>query len=483
MEISWKPDKNSQVPLYKQIIDFIKGEVSSGNWTVGTKLPAQRLLAQSFGVNRSTLIEALEELKAEGIIEGKGGSSTRIANNTWALLISNNKTNWEQYIENGVHRPNLPTIQAINRLEFEPNIIRLGTGELSPNLFPKEMMRNILTKMPDRINDLGYLEPKGLLDLRKVICEYLKEFNINVSPKSVLIVSGALQALQLISIGITPLGSTILIENPSYIKSLHIFQSSGMKLVGLNMDKNGIMESEILNRINKRNINFLYTIPTFHNPTGTLMPMDRRKNIINLCEKERMPIIEDDVYRELWIDNEPPMPLKSIDKNGNVLYLGSISKSLAPGFRIGWIVGPEPIIDRLADIKMQTDYGSSSISQWAIVELISSGHYFEHLQISRKNLKIRRDLVENLLNKYFKEIATWNIPKGGFYIWLEVKRNINMKRLFDEALKENLLINPGYMYGHMNNKNIRISYSYAELEKLEKGLKKLAIIINHMENF
>lgn len=476
--MNWKPDKNLSKSVYKQIIDFIKNKISTGQWPVGTKLPAQRQLAEQFGVNRSTVVEALDELKSEGLIKGKGSGGTVVINNTWSLLASLPSSNWRKLIESGIHKPNHPMIQKINELEFDEDIIRLGTGELSPELYPKEQMQMMIHKAAEKINALGYVEPKGLLCLREAISEYLKKFNIHVSPESVLIVSGSLQALQLISIGILNPNSTVMVEKPSYIKSLHVFESAGMQLKGVEMDNEGVVPSKIKSLNNRTTL--LYTIPTFHNPTGLLMPLNRRKEILDFCNKNRLPVIEDDAYRELWLDEEPPNPIKSLDKNGIVLYMGSLSKSLVPGLRIGWLVGPESVIERLGDIKMQTDYGSSSLSQWVASQWISSPTYEKYLFELRQNLKSRRHLALEVLEKYYSDIGVWKKPKGGFYIWLKLNKPISMQKLFVKAHKGGVLINPGDIYDFSNNQCIRISYSYASLFHIEDGLKRLARIIKQL---
>lgn len=477
LKIDWKPDKSASTSLYKQIVDYIKKKISSGEWTLGSRLPTQRELAESFEVNRSTIVEALSELKAEGLIEGKSREGTIIVNNAWSLLASTPPPNWQSYVKGGIHKPNLQTIQMINELEYKRGIIRLGTGELSPELYPHEMMKTVLNNVSSKINSLGYEEPKGLLHLRQVLSQHLRKYGIKASPDSILIVSGSLQSLQLISMGILHPGSTILVERPSYIKSLSVFESSGMRLKGIEMDNYGAIPKEIIKNINNKNTSLLYTIPTFHNPTGIVMPENRRNEILDVCKKERLPIIEDDVYRELWLDEEPPKPLKSKDKSDSILYLGSISKTLAAGLRIGWLVGPEPVIERLGDIKMQTDYGSSSLSQWVLAEWISSGLYDKYILEIKEKLRIRRQVALNALDKYFSDIATWSKPKGGFYIWLTLNKRISMNKLFEKSCKEGLLINIGNIYDFSNNLNIRISYSYASLVDLERGLKKLSELI------
>jgi GntR family transcriptional regulator of abcA and norABC len=475
--IDWKPNKSSPVPLHKQITDFIKEKISNGEWTIGYKLPPQRILAEALGVNRSTVVTAYEELIAEGLIEGKSGIGTRVINNTWNLLASTPPPDWSSYVNFGIHKPNLPTIHEINQAEFIPNIIRLGTGELSPNLIPSTSMKKVINKLSTREISYGYGEPKGLMPLREQLSNYLKTIGISASPSSILIVSGALQALQLISVGLLHRSSTVLTEKPSYLNSLNVFQSAGMRLIGIPMDKEGIQANHISKYKKQHSAALLYTIPSFHNPTGTLMTVERRNQLLNICQREQLPLIEDDVYRELWFEENPPKPIKAFDKNGLVLYLGSLSKTLSPGLRIGWIVGPEPVVEHLADIKMQTDYGSSSISQWAAVEWFSSGLYNKHLNKVRKQLKTRRDFTLNTLNKYFSDIALWEKPTGGFYIWLRLLPSLSIRKLFEMALTEGILLNPGNVYDNQSEQYLRISYSFAPLPNIEDGLRRLSKIV------
>ena len=480
LSIDWMPNPNDSVPLYQQISGYMKQKIASGEWPINSKLPSQRTLARIFEINRSTLAIALDELTADGLLESKLGSGTWVANNTWSLLTSTSPINWTSYLDKGISLPNLHIIQEINHLEFNPKFTRLSTGELSPEIFPKEMMDSILMKLPDRIHSLGYEEPRGLPFLREQISLYLSSFGINASPSSIMIVSGALQALQLICSSLLPKDSTILLERPSYLFSLKLFQSMNMDLCGIPLDEGGIKIEPISFHKKHNNAHLLYTIPCFHNPTGIIMTKERRKSLIDICQNEQLPIIEDDIYRELWLDAPPPMPLKALEKEGLVLYLGSLSKSLSPGLRIGWIVGPEPVIERLADIKMQNDYGSSSLSQWAAAEWFASGLYQEHLENVREQLRIRRHLACNTLEAHFSDIATWQIPKGGFYIWLILKQAVSMQKLFKNALDNGLLIHPGNVYDTLSNRHIRLSYSYASLPEMENGLFRLSTLIRSL---
>lgn len=452
----------------------MKDKILHGEWAVGTKIPSQRTLADMFQVNRSTVTAAIDELTSQGLLEGRRGGGTKVVNSTWSVLAAEPPLDWSDYVRSGIHHPNSSIIQDINQNEPRADIIRLGTGELSPDLLPADTMRRMFQQINPHALSLGYEQPKGNRQLREAVAEHLKGKQIHVSPSAILIVSGALQALQLISIGLLKRGSVILTEKPSYLQSLHVFQSAGMRLRSLPMDEAGIKAGLVSSYRKQYGGQLLYTIPSFHNPTGIVMSEQRRKEIISLSKKEQLPIIEDDAYGDIWFEEKLPQPLKAMDHEGNILYLGTFSKTVSPGLRIGWLVGPEPVIERLADIKMQTDYGSSGLSQWAAAEWLSQGYYEEHLTRIRRVLKQRRDAALHFLKQYAGDIATWRIPAGGFYIWVTFHKTLPISRFFHELLKQQVLVNPGSIYDGEDRNSIRLSYSYASIADLETGIKAAA---------
>ena len=470
--IDWKPDRTSPKPMYEQVVAYVTAMVQNGSWVKGDRLPAQRELAKQLGVNRSTVVTAMEELLSYGIIETGGSGGTRIAGGSWSLLLAQ-PPDWNKYIQSGPFRENKPTIQTINKIEFEPGYIRIGTGEISPKLYPSALVADIFRKMPERILSLNYLGPLGLPELRKAVCERLKwEHDIDAGTDNILISSGSLQALQLISICMLKRGSDVYTEAPTYLRSLQVFQSAGMNMVGLPMDDEG-MRFSTLKSENLTN-SLIYTIPTFHNPTGTVMSLRRRTSLLTFCRQQSIPLIEDDAYASLWLDKKPPRPIKTMDESGNVLYMGTISKTMAPGLRIGWTVGPEPVIYRLGDVKMQTDYGSSSVSQWVMTELFTGGKYDEYLDGLRQELRARRENALDALEHNFAGAAEWNVPAGGFYIWLRFRDKLPMDKIFKDALAQGVLFNPGNVYDYSENNAIRLSYAYADPEDLRKAVRILA---------
>ncbi len=473
---TWLPDRNSDIPLYRQIIHFICCQIQSGAWEVGTQLPSQRDLATRLAVNRSTITMAMDELAASGIIESNYKGGTRIISNTWAVLLSENNI-WNRYMNIGSFKSNQAMIQVINRLEFTSGMLRLGTGELDPALFPAELWKKAVKSL-ENIQSLNYLEASGLYELRCAIAEHVKKMGIMTNPEQILITSGSLQALQLISVCILSADSVVYTEAPTYLKSLQIFQSAGIALENIPMDAEGILHHQI--PMADKRTRILYTIPTNHNPTGITMSDQRKQALFDYCSFNRIPIIEDGAYQELYFEDRSPQPLKQMDQKGDIIYLGTVSKTLSPGLRIGWVIASESIINRLGDVKMQMDYGASSVSQWLLTEFLTSGMYEKHLAQIRKEMQQRRDHAIWMIDKYLGDQVTYRIPQGGFYIWMRFNKKMPMQKLFEEAVKVNVLLNLGDIYDYKPTNALRISYSYLNCKEFAEAIKKLAAIINRI---
>ncbi|WP_043164646.1 PLP-dependent aminotransferase family protein [Bifidobacterium callitrichos] len=492
LDIDWAPDRTSGRPVTEQIVDFMCERISSGAWPIGSRLPSQRAMAERFGVNRSTVIAAVEELADYGIVEGRRGGGTRIVSNTWSLMLPG-APDWADYVSSGFFKANNTTIQTINRLEFDHTKTRLGTGELDPRLFPRDMWRRVAREAADRIDSLGYPPPEGLDVLREAIAAHMREWGVDCRPERILVSSGALQGLQMISVSLLSAGSTVYAEAPSYIKSLQVFQSAGMRLTGVPMDGRGLDVNALgkllgddtatiaptLNPIRATDHGdaVLYTIPTNHNPTGITMPEERRRALLAACTEHRLPIIEDCAYQDLVFEGPTPRSLAALDDNGMVITVGSASKALAPGLRIGWVCADERIVHRLADVKMQMDYGASTLSQWVFARFLDSGLYAEYLESLCAELRRRRDAALETLDRLFAGRAHWNVPRGGFYIWLTFDEPVHMGRLFQRAIDHGILLNPGDIYDFRGNNALRLSYVYTTPEEFAGAAQVLADLV------
>ncbi|WP_274307574.1 PLP-dependent aminotransferase family protein [Solibacillus daqui] len=472
--MNWQPVKNISTTLQQQIINWFTTQLGQGDLTPGMRLPSQRLLALQFNVNRSTINVVMEELKARGLIETRTGDGTYISEDSWQLLWKETHPKWQQHIDFSVHKPNDDTIQLINEYEQYEHIIRLGTGELSPSLIPTKQIEHSLRELSLTAPVLGYSVPQGSKELREALCHYLQKRGIHTTTNNILITSGALQAFQLIALGLLQPGSFIFQQEASYLNSVHSFQSAGMRMTSVKINEQ--LQQTLLTK-KRNNQGLFYAIPTLDNPTGHCWSNTKRRLVLEACKALAIPIIEDDVYHELLFQPDNELPLKAYDQSGHVLYIGSVSKTLSPGLRIGWIVASESVIKRLADIKMQTDYGSSALSQQLVAHWLQSGMYEQHIKQLRHDLHQRAEFVEQLLQRYIQPYAKWQQPNGGFYIWLRFEKPIINKGLFLELLHQNILINPGYIYQPNDFHHLRLSFAYASYEQLEQGIRQLALAV------
>lgn len=473
--IDWRPDKSADTPIYQQITNFFQHQIATGNWPVGTKLPPQRQLASLFTVNRSTVITALDELMAVGLITSVRGSGMVVSGNHWSSLLAEH-VNWSQYVKAGQFKPNSRALQKINQFETDA-VIRLSTGEPAPEQFPRPLFQRALSQLGERLTSLNYTEPAGIMALRQQIARHLQKVGIQTSAANILITSGSLQALQLVSMALFPANATIYTEAPTYVKSLNVFQSAKTHLAGVPMDSQGMAYWQMTPPARDEHA-IIYTIPTFNNPTGVVMSAERRQQLLQYAQEHRLPILEDAAYQDVWFDQQPPQPLKARDGAGNVIYFGSISKSLAPGLRIGWTVAAKPVIDRLTDVRMQTDYGASSLSQLVLATILADPEYETYQAHFRQVLRQKATAAQAVLQRYWGDFATWQAPTGGFYLWVRLSDKINIAKLFDLATAHNVLFNPGSIYDFQPNHYVRLSFSYETSERFERGIQLLTELIH-----
>ncbi len=315
--MNWTPNRNEKKPIYKQIAEYIEGEISLGNYSPNSVLPSERELAKRLSVNRSTIVAAYDELQSIGLVDRVKGSGTKVSGDIWGLL-NKRIPNWNKYVEDGSFLPNFPIVQRLRQQTQENDIINLVSGELSSDLFPAEKLQQIITSVSFR-EHLGYDHPQGNEFLRSTIALHVKKYkNIDTSPSSILITSGAQQALHLIVQGLLKPGDSVAIEDPSYCYSLPLFHSAGLKIYHLPVDEKGIDPEDLIDVLRKHRIRMVFVNPDYQNPTGTVLSENRRKYLLELSAKFGIPIIEDDPYSLTAYNGKVNPTLKSMDSNGNV---------------------------------------------------------------------------------------------------------------------------------------------------------------------
>lgn len=435
-------DENYMMPIWKPIVETLNGELVPGEI-----LPPERKLAQQLGVSRSTVTLAYEELRSTGLLQSHQGGYTKVSDHHWGIT-TKRIPNWYAYTNGGSFLPNLPILKRIRENYLDS--INLSLGELADELLPNELMSEIIRNF-SMDTFLSYPDPQGLKDLRETLSVHLNQhYRIAASPDEILITSGGHQALLLITQCLLTPGDAVAIEGPSYAYSLPLFNSAGLRLFKIPLDEQGLVPEELISIYRKHRVKMVFTNPTYQNPTGTILSISRRKKLLEICEELRIPIVKDDPYRSLTLEGStaPPPPLRSLNQGKElVLYVGSMSKDAAPGFRIGWIVAPKNVIKRLADAKYQMDFGTSMILQEMANQYFLRGMWEQQLKRVISALTIRRDLLLSALSEHLDDYLKWNIPTGGYHVWCRIKHSVNIERLLDFAILKKTLFLPGIVMG------------------------------------
>ncbi|UJF33965.1 MocR-like pyridoxine biosynthesis transcription factor PdxR [Paenibacillus hexagrammi] len=476
--MNWQPDTSSHIPLFKQIIQYIENGIVTGHMFPGERLPSERELASKWGINRSTVNLAYAELRATGLIKSVQGSGTKVSEDLWGIT-PRRSPNWKDYVNGGLFLPNQPVAQRVKELLRDESYINLASSELAEELIPVAWMDQLLKQISLK-HAVQYGEPGGDRGLRETIADHMQaEHKVEVQPEQILITSGIQQAFNLIIQCLLSPGDAIALERPSFMYSRTIFTASGLRLYPIPVDDYGIRPEEIRKLHSHHKLRMIFVNPTYQHPTGTTLPADRRRKLLEIAEELRIPIIEDDPYSLLTLGGSPAAPpsLLAMHNGGDfVIYLGTLSKIAAPGLRIGWMVAPKSVVERLTAAKEQMDFSTSALSQQLAKAYLSSPEWKGRLQIITRQLTRRRDIMLDALTKYMPRGSKWIIPEGGYYLWVKLPFKVSDSRLVEECIRHRVLLYPGTVYGAISNQ-IRLVYSRASEEELGEGIRRLSLAL------
>ncbi|HWO78249.1 MULTISPECIES: PLP-dependent aminotransferase family protein [Bacillus] len=466
----WKLDRQSNKPLYEQIADYIEQGISYSKFPPGSLLPSERKLAEQLGVNRSTVIQAYAHLRSFGIIQSRTGSGTRVSTTKWGATPT---PNWKRYAEGSNLLPITPFMRKIRESLRDQLLIDFASGELAADLTPMDEIASLMSAHR-YTSYLGYDNPQGYIPLREALVSYLKRHrSIQTSELSILITSGSQQSLYLITQCLLSPGDAVAIEDPSYYYSLPMFQSAGLRLFRLSVDQQGIRPDEIRALYKKHRIKMVFLNPNYQNPSGTVLAEDRRKELLKVTSELALPIVEDDPFSLTAYDGMPPPPLKSMDTVGSILYVGSLSKIAASGLRIGWMVAPRSIVERLADARQQMDFGLSVIPQQVAAQFLKSDYFEPHLEYLRKKLQFKRDLLIKALKRELPDLLMYDIPQGGLHVWCSLLPNVNDSKLLDAAIRKGVVFVPGSVYGS-DSGFVRFTFARTQTNEIDTGISRFA---------
>jgi GntR family transcriptional regulator/MocR family aminotransferase len=474
-------DRQSDIPLYQQIEDHLRRGILSGSLAPHTRLPASRQLARDLGVNRITVENAYGELETEGLIYSKMGSGTYVLPPGPLFAFSRDRHGapwplWQQHLEleiagDGSSKEETGAAQP-------PHLISFASGIGDSHLFPAEDFRKVLQTVMrrDGIAALDYGEPNGHGPLRETITHILASQGLQTQAGNVLITAGSQQALSLVSQLLLKPGDVIMVESPTYSGALDLFRALGFKVVGIPIDRHGMQVEALETLLQQHHPKLIYTIPTFHNPTGTCLSSQRRIQLIILADRYNIPILEDDFVGDLRYEGRSQPALKALDPGGRVIYVSTFSKILMPGLRVGFLVAEGPIYQRLVNFKRVNDLATSTLIQRALEAYVTVGRYQSYLRRSCQIFRKRRDAMLSAVQRYLPAWVTFDPPQGGLFLWLQLAEHLPAEKLLPLAVQEGVDFAPGrgfFLEGMDGGSWLRLNFVSQPPDKIEEGMKRL----------
>ena len=397
--------------------------------------------------------------------------------------------NYEKFYSDRVKPMKGSAIREMFKRMADPEIISLAGGNPASELFPgkelSEIAQKILSENPTKA--LQYGTTDGLPEMRECAAKRARKVNAINDNDQVLIMTGANQGIDLTAKALINKGDKIIVESPSFIGSLNAFRTYECELVGVEVESDG-MNVEALEKALKENDNvkFIYTIPTFQNPTGTTMSLDKRKKLIELANKYDVLVLEDNPYGDLRFTGEDLPTLKSLDTEGRVIYAGSFSKILSPGMRLGYVVGSPEILGKIEILKQVNDVHTPVLTQMMCVEFMEKYDIDEYIEKNRQLYGKKCDVMLKAIAKYFPEgKVKYTVPEGGIFMWCECPGLSDITPLVDKALEKKVAIVPGSNFAidiKAPSNMFRLNFSSATVENIEEGIKRLGEALNEVLN-
>ncbi len=376
-------------------------------------------------------------------------------------------------------------IRSLFAVASRPEIVSLAGGMPNLSAIPMGVMASLVEKLVTEHGQeaLQYGSGQGHPKLREQICDVMALEGIRANPDDILVTTGSQQALDLISrIFIDP-GDVVLVEAPSYVGALGTFAQYEARVVHVEMDQSGLSPDALRDAIKTLRyqglrIKFLYLIPNYQNPTGVTMPSARRTEILDICREEKIFVVEDNPYGLLGFDRPSPNAMRAQDSE-NVIYLGSFSKTIVPGFRIGWALVPQALREKLVIASESSILCPSNFSQLAISSYLADQPWRDQIASFVQLYKARRDAMLETLDQYFPKSATWTRPEGGFYIWVNLPAGVDTKALMPKAIVAKVAYVPGTAFyaDGLGSWSMRLSYCHPTPERIREGVKALGQVV------
>jgi DNA-binding transcriptional MocR family regulator len=465
---------------YNQIADHFERLIHKNVFKVGSKLPSVRSVSVKYGVNPGTVFQAYYSLESKGLVEAKPKSGYYVRFNRRRLPEST-ITHTREVPEAGNASEILATM--FHNLSFK-DFVNFSTASPDMNLLPALKLKKIIHQTLKSGNPgIEYPPLQGSPDLRNQIARICVPWSKDVDPDHIVTTSGCIEALRLCLNAVTQPGDTVAVQHPAYFGFFQLLSSLRLNAVEVNVNDKDFNEEQLMNIVKKFSLKALLLVTNFNNPDGNTLTTAQKKKLVQLVTKMQVPLIEDDVYGDLYFTARRPSTCKSFDKEGWVMYCNSFSKTLAPGYRVGWCL-PGRFLDQVIQFKLSTAISGVALTELAIAKFLENGRYDYHLQKMRTALNVQylrylRDIIE-----YFPEKIRISRPAGGFVVWIQLPEGVDACKLYNRAIEFGVLIAPGQIFSFSNRFSnfIRLSFAKAHNENVATALRRVGSILHQMIN-
>jgi DNA-binding transcriptional MocR family regulator len=447
-------------PLYRRLADALRAAVADGSLPAGDRLPTERALAASLAVSRSTVVAAYDVLRDEGWIERRQGSGTTVRRRGPAAI----------YGEERAHAGRASTsFRAL--IEGPSDAIEFTVAATpAPALFEGPALEAAIAALVEASRDAGY-QTLGHPPLRRALADHLSSWGLPTTEREVMVTTGAQQAIDLAIELYTRPGDAVVVEDPTYLAVLDRFAAAGVRLATTRIGPRGVRAADLRVAAEDAGARLAYLIPTFHNPTGALVPEEERREIARVAEGLQLPIVEDLTLADVSLMGPPPPPIGAFARDVPVVTVGSLSKLFWGGLRVGFVRAPEPVIQRLARIKLVADHGSSVVSQVFAASLLVGAD--AQRTIRERLARERLDVLTALLRVHLPEWR-WTEPAGGLCLWVRVP-DTDTAAFAETAARHGVAVVPGAMTSPTGafRDHLRMPF-VLEPDLLEEGVRRLA---------
>ena len=482
-------DRDKPIALPRQIQTHLERLIRERLLAPGTKLPATRELAQALGVNRATVAQAYEDLVAAGCARAHVGQGTFVADRPadpgpepggardsapapidWAGLLSRSA----QIV--GADDERARALMGAGAAD--PAIISFAGGMPDSGLFPTEAFRRVLNQVirEEGASLLQYYPAGGYPPLREYLSSYLLRFGVEARPDEILIVNGSQQGFDLIARTLVDPGDAVAIEQPTYPRATQVFRSFGAQLLAVPWDATGPRVDAFERLLERHAPKLFYCQPSAHNPTGLAVSAETGRRLLELAARHQVPIVEDGFDGSLYYGDRPAVPLKAGDRAGLVIYIGTFSKILFPGLRLGWLVGPRPVLERLQAAKQLADLHTSALLQAAVHRFCERKLLDRHVTRVAREYARRRGLLLGALRRRMPAGVTWTEPQGGFSLLLTLPPELDGAALLPAAIARGVAYTPGaaFFVDGGGERTLRLSFSSVAAGRIDEGVRRLA---------